>query len=199
MARPPLVDEQTLLPKLTEVFRRHGYAGTTLKLLAQASGLKQASLYHRFPGGKAEIAGAILNNTSEWLAENVLQLLHADLPPRERIRSMAERLEAYYADGTLPCPLNVMVTPGEALLGQWIKSALETWRDALVKVLEQAGVESDVALRRSERALALIQGSLVLAIGMQDPQLFRAQLADLPDELLGSSDNDGAVREGLGA
>eukprot|EP01034_Spumella_vulgaris_P003226 gene3226-4166_t len=35
--------------KLTEVFTRFGYDGASMELLSQATGLKKASLYHRFP------------------------------------------------------------------------------------------------------------------------------------------------------
>ncbi len=46
------VSEDFVLDKIAAVFRLHGYEGASIRLLAQATGLERASLYHRFPGGK---------------------------------------------------------------------------------------------------------------------------------------------------
>src|SRR5687767_6837809 len=56
----PVVDRADLLPLLAEVFRSHGYEGATLALISQATGLGKGSLYHFFPGGKAQMAADVL-------------------------------------------------------------------------------------------------------------------------------------------
>jgi len=50
------VNEEELLDRLTSVFRTHGFEGASLSLISKATGLQRASLYHRFPGGKEEMA-----------------------------------------------------------------------------------------------------------------------------------------------
>ena len=50
MARKTTVDDDELLEKLTKVFTSYGYDGASLTILSSATGLKRASLYHRFPG-----------------------------------------------------------------------------------------------------------------------------------------------------
>ncbi|NJN51594.1 MAG: helix-turn-helix transcriptional regulator [Gammaproteobacteria bacterium] len=52
--------KQALIEQITEVFRLHGFAGATLAQLSAATGLKRASLYHHFPGGKADMANEAL-------------------------------------------------------------------------------------------------------------------------------------------
>jgi len=54
--RPKKVLDETILKGLAEVFRSKGYEGASLKDLSEATGLKKASLYHRFPNGKSEMA-----------------------------------------------------------------------------------------------------------------------------------------------
>ena len=49
-----------LLNALSDVFRKRGYEGATLAELAAAANLGRASLYHHFPGGKAEMARQVL-------------------------------------------------------------------------------------------------------------------------------------------
>ncbi len=53
------VTEEELLDRLTSVFRTHGFEGASLSLISKATGLQRASLYHRFPGGKEEMAKAV--------------------------------------------------------------------------------------------------------------------------------------------
>ena len=60
MASPKVHDEK-LIERLTSVFRIYGYEGASLSRIAEATGLQRASLYHRFPGGKEEMAEAVLN------------------------------------------------------------------------------------------------------------------------------------------
>jgi len=54
--RPQKVNNTELVKGLLNVFRSKGYDGASLNDLAVASGLQKASLYHRFPNGKKEIA-----------------------------------------------------------------------------------------------------------------------------------------------
>jgi len=60
--RPQKVIDSDILKGLTKVFRSKGYEGANLSELAQATNLKKASLYHRFPGGKQEMAVTVLTH-----------------------------------------------------------------------------------------------------------------------------------------
>ena len=60
-----------LLPQLAEVFRAHGYEGATLALISEATGLGKGSLYHFFPGGKAQMAAEVLAEIDGWFETNI--------------------------------------------------------------------------------------------------------------------------------
>ena len=47
---------ERIVTATNELFRRRGYNGTSLKDVTVASGATTGSLYHFFPGGKAELA-----------------------------------------------------------------------------------------------------------------------------------------------
>jgi len=47
------------------LFMQHGYAGVTLKHIANALGMKQASLYYHAPGGKEELFVAVTERALE--------------------------------------------------------------------------------------------------------------------------------------
>ncbi len=53
---PRLVSDSDLLERLGLLFRANGYDGSSLGDIAAATGLQKSSLYHRFPGGKQQMA-----------------------------------------------------------------------------------------------------------------------------------------------
>ena len=111
MGRPALIADDELLARLGRVFRDVGYEGASLSILSEATGLKRPSLYHRFPGGKAQMAAEVIDAAEAWLDANALAVLRSDAPPRERIAVMVERLAEFYEDGERACLLNMLSAP----------------------------------------------------------------------------------------
>ena len=69
-------------------------------------------------------------------------------------------------------------------------AARYVYHDGLASVIAETGCPVSVAQERAERALVLIQGSLVLARGLGSTAPFHRALAALPEELLaGIGDN----------
>ena len=80
----PEAKRQHVIEKAQEVFRRYGYARTTMGDIASAAGLSRPALYLIFPGKKE-----IFNETVQWVGETALQAI------REGIReewSLEEKL-----------------------------------------------------------------------------------------------------------
>ena len=57
--------QNDVIQSLLEVFRKVGYDGASLQQLANATGLKKSSLYHRFPEGKKQMAEEVLKAVNE--------------------------------------------------------------------------------------------------------------------------------------
>ncbi len=189
MARRASIDDEELLGRLTAVFRDLGYAGASLSALSEATGLKRASLYHRFPGGKEEMARAILRRAEEWLGEHILKPLKSDQSPEARIRHMAKKLDECYGGGQEACLLNVLASQDihAGPFSDHIQKSFEIWIAALADVLIDAGIQRKESKKRAERAIAMLQGSLVLSRGMGITRPFKNFLADLPESLLGTA------------
>ena len=86
------ITDGQLTEALTQVFQTYGYDGATLSRISDATGLQRASLYHRFPGGKEEMAKFVLAKADEVFAHQLLAPLGEPGEPKERIREMARRL-----------------------------------------------------------------------------------------------------------
>lgn len=191
MARPSTIGDDELLNRLSVVFRDVGYAGASLADLSEATGLKRASLYHRFPGGKEQMAREVLRTAGEWVADHVLAALKSDAPPRQRISAMTVHLKSFYSGGKQACLLNMLSSAhihDGPFTGQ-IKAMLEALIDGLSGLLMEAGFGEADAVARAERAVMLLQGSLVLSRGMGTTRPFHTFLATLPDELFGEANS----------
>lgn len=186
MARKALIENDALIDRLSATFRDVGYEAASLALLSEATGLKKASLYHRFPGGKEQMGLEVLQEAGRWLTQHVLGPLAGLGTPRERIIAMTRELDSFYQGGKQACLLNLLSSPiGEdSPFKSTIRQMFEAFVEALASVIADTGCPAGVAHERAERALVLIQGSLVLARGLGSTEPFRKALAALPDELL---------------
>ncbi len=189
MARPLSIDEDELLSRLASVFRDLGYEGASLAALSRGAGLQKASLYHRFPGGKRQMAEEVLAAALGWFSENVLAPLKGDASAETRVATVARQLDVFYSSGRKACLLNMLSAPRgkDGPFSAAIRAAFEALIDAFARLAREAGQTPRAARRRAERVVMLMQGSLVLSRGLGSGEPFRAFLSALPDDLLGEA------------
>jgi AcrR family transcriptional regulator len=180
----PNIADSELLERLLGVFREHGYDGASLRRLSERSGLQRSSLYHRFPGGKEQIALAVVRYVDRCFQQKVLGPLDEDRPPAARVHTMAAGLRDFYRDGRLSCVLDTLSLGGsDGPLHQAVKRSFLAWRDALSRLASQAGCAADEAVRRADEALVRIEGALVCARITGDTGPFVRTLDELPSLL----------------
>ncbi|KAF0181848.1 MAG: TetR family transcriptional regulator [Hyphomonadaceae bacterium] len=185
MARPASIEEEELIARLSSVFRDVGYEGASLAMLSEATGLQRASLYHRFPGGKQQMATEVLTSAIEWTRINVVGPLTREGDLSKRLAEARANLREIYDSGSKSCLLNMLMAPRN-LGGPFapaIKTAFGALIDAFAHFAREAGHRDGAARKAGRRALTLIQGSLVLSRGLQDPRPFREALNALEAEL----------------
>jgi AcrR family transcriptional regulator len=180
-----IAERAEILPRLAEVFRAHGYEGATLSLLGEAAGLGKGSLYHFFPGGKEQMAAEVLTEIDDWFEVNVFTPLLTSDDPRQAISDMISSTETYFRSGKRVCLVGV-VALGVARdsFAEQVHSYFKRWGDALTAALKRTGLTAAAARRKSEDALLVIQGALVLARALNDPRVFTRATADLKERLL---------------
>ncbi len=160
-----------------------------MEMLAEATGLKKASLYHRFPNGKQQMAEEVLASAFRWYQSEVIDILRGPGPPADRVATVARNLDQFYGGGLRACLLNMLTAPRDrdGPFSAPIKGAFQMLIDAFSVVGRDAGLSETCARLRAERAVMLLHGSLVLARGLGENAPFQAMLAALPHDLLGSS------------
>jgi AcrR family transcriptional regulator len=178
------VQKARILAGLAATFRENGYEGASLARLARAAGLQKASLYHHFPGGKEEMAAAVLDDLTTWFDRHLFAALANPGPVRERIAVMVAALDEHHAGGR---QASLFAQFGEgptrdrfadriaAFYGRWIAS--------LGGAIVDTGLDGEEAVRRAADAVMVIEGAIVLSRALGDPGPFRRVLRHLPDAL----------------
>jgi len=60
-----------------------------------------------------------------------------------------------------------------------IQQLFETWIAAITAVLMKEGMEENVAKQQAQKAVILVQGSLILSQGLNDVQVFKRIIGEL--------------------
>lgn len=174
-----------VLPQLAEVFRAHGYEGTTLTLITEATGLGKGSLYNFFPGGKEQMAQEVLASIEGWFADHVYAPLRTAADPAAGIAAMFASVDAYFRSGQRVCLVGV-VALGAArdLFADAVRGYFADWIEALAHALRRLGHDRAAARHAAEQTVLAVQGALVLARALDDSKVFARALALARTQLL---------------
>lgn len=180
----PKITDDDLLDRLTRVFQDHGFEGASLSRISQATGLERASLYHRFPGGKDQMAEAVLAHVGARFVGDLLAPLRGQKPFGARVRETGRRLRRFYEDGRRSCLLDTLsLRDGSPALHEAVGRTYGAWRDAFAAAAREAGLAPGLARRRAEEAIMGLHGALVLARATGNRQPFVRAVARLPELL----------------
>ncbi|MEO9953693.1 TetR/AcrR family transcriptional regulator [Nonlabens sp.] len=179
--RPQKIDDQEMLEGLTKVFRNKGYEGASLKELAEVTGLKKASLYHRFPNGKKEMGEAVFNHLGNWVNEHVFKTLNDNsIKPLSRLNGALAAIRVLYDDGKETCILRAFsMHNGLELFEDLIKKNMSIWIDNFEKLGLAFDLKPEIARTYALQSLVEIQGSLIVTKGLNDLSIFDTTINDI--------------------
>ena len=182
--RPAHAGRDEIVLMLLDLFRRDGFEGVSIADISRATGLGKSSLYHHFPGGKEEMAGAVVERVRNWAEENILAPLRAPGTRAERIGRMLDTVGALYAGGRQPCVIaSMLVGAREDAIFAGLQRIVEAWLAALAAALVETGAGPDAARAAALDTLTRIQGALILSRLMQDCAPFAAAIESVRRDL----------------
>jgi AcrR family transcriptional regulator len=152
----------------TELFRRQGFHGTSLKQVADRSQSPTGSIYHFFPGGKEELGVAVMHESGaayqslfEWIADESDGIAEGVWA---FFTGAAQALEE--ADFVDICPIGT-VAREVASTSEPLRVATETvfaaWRASLAQRLRSEGAGPEQAEALADTLVAAIEGGFILA------------------------------------
>ncbi len=178
-----LISRDDAIARIAEVFREQGFEGASLSAITEASGLGKGSLYNHFPGGKDEMAQAVLAHVEAWFEVEVYTKLREADNSHEAVVAMFVSVDSYFRSGRRICLVGAFAL--DAMRDRFataVQAYFTHWIAALAACLKRGGAKQSRAL--AEAAVAGIQGALVLSRALNDPAVFTRQLRDLQARLI---------------
>ncbi len=184
--RPQKVGDEEILTGLAKVFRSKGYEGASLKDLAEATGLKKASLYHRFPEGKEGMANAVLEFLGAWVEMNIFHSLTDQThQPEVRLKNGLRQIKNFYNDGKVMCIFRALsMQVGLQLFEQQINQGLALWINSFEELGLALGQSPKQANNNALQTIIDIQGSLIVSRGLNDISVFDDTIQRIEDKYL---------------
>jgi TetR/AcrR family transcriptional regulator, transcriptional repressor for nem operon len=165
------------------IFNRHGYEGSSLNDLMEATGLKKGGIYRHF-SSKEELAAEAFDYA--WEAAWKARLLHVDKKANgiEKLKQLISNFVEYRSPVAGGCPiLNTAIDAddGNSVLRARVAKALRSWVSYLQAIVEQAHKRGETApgIDAKETAtliIASLEGALMISrLQRSDEALRRVQ------------------------
>ncbi|HXV00064.1 MAG TPA: TetR/AcrR family transcriptional regulator [Caulobacteraceae bacterium] len=157
-----------------QLFRTQGYSGTGLKELTAAAAAPWGSLYHFFPGGKAELAAEAMLWAGGAYGQGWRRAFAQAAGPGEAIEGVF-RAEARILEGSdyrNGCPVAAMtldIASTDERLRRACAEAFRGWLDILVEGFAAHGADAEAAEAMANFVLATIEGAIVLSRAAKSP------------------------------
>jgi TetR/AcrR family transcriptional regulator, lmrAB and yxaGH operons repressor len=184
-----VAERRDVIPVLGEVFREHGFAGSSLSEITRRTGLGKGSLYHFFPDGKKEMAEAVLDDVANWFETNVFSMLRESRDPGHGIGRMFEEVDQYFRSGRRICLVGAFaLDETRDRFETRVNEYFTAWTRALADALKRNGLTAREARATAEDIVVGIQGALVLARSQNDPVVFTRVLRRLRERAVADPD-----------
>ena len=168
-----------ILTATGELFRRQGYNGTSLKQVTTAAGAPMGSLFHFFPGGKEELADAVLRTGGAAYRELYEVIADAATDPASAVTDFFDGAAAVLEEtGYLDaCPIGTValeVASTNDRLRQATDDVFASWIEAAAERLRDAGVAAERATELATALVAGVEGGFMLSRAARSPEPMRA-------------------------
>lgn len=168
-----IAERADVVPLLAEVFRAYGFEGASLARITEGTRLGKGSIYNFFPGGKEEMADAVLGEIDAWFRLHVFEPLHESADAADGIAHMFDQVERYFQSGRKVCLVGVFALGNERdRFAIKVRDYFAAWIDALSSALVRTGKSGAEAAALAEEVVGGIQGALVLARAFDRPDVF---------------------------
>ena len=169
---PPPGPRERMIQSAALLFRQQGIACTSFSDVIEHSGAPRGSIYHHFPGGKAQLA----EETIRWAGASIGGLVDRSASAGDPVRMVRDfvalwRTQLDRSDFGAGCPVAAAAVESADELPGLVAVAGEQfarWQAAFAGCLRGAGVRRARAARLATLAIASIEGAIVLCRAAHD-------------------------------
>jgi AcrR family transcriptional regulator len=141
-----------------------GYAGMELRDVAARGEAPRGSIYHHFPGGKAQLAAEAAELDGVRIRTGIERSL-AERGLKETLAMFGEIFRRRSAEdpGLIGCPVAAaaLARPEDPALAEAATAAFESWEGAIAAALEREGVGAQRAADFAGMVVSTVEGALV--------------------------------------
>lgn len=148
------------------LLREHGVAGTTIDRVLAVSGAPRGSVYHHFPGGRAQL----LSEAVEFATDSIIRLAGAagEGDPAVALDAFVAlwREQLVASDYRAGCPVLAVVVDSDPALPELTEQAGEAfgrWQSVLARMLGERGMTATSADRLALQSLCILEGAVAVS------------------------------------
>lgn len=161
--------------KAYQVFREKGYHHTTMADIGEACGLLKGSIYHHFISKEA-LMEQVLQTAHLYVKDNIFQIAfdHREGSPKERLKKMLEKMEAFYFEEEGGCLMGHMgLEVGNRIekFTHIIRQFFADWIKAFSHLFK-AQYQLKQAKELGRKAVGQIEGAVMLSCIFMDKKYF---------------------------
>ena len=181
----PSQTRDLMVRSTVELLRERGYGAMGLREVVARSGAPRGSIYHHFPGGKAELGAEGVRAASALIADGLEPAMRSG-DPIQALRAFARgygaALEA--SEFRLGCPIAAAAnefTPDAPELARVASETFDQWEAMIAGLLRGAGISRARARRLATLAICSIEGATVMCRAHRDLRPLKAVARELED------------------
>jgi TetR/AcrR family transcriptional repressor of lmrAB and yxaGH operons len=169
----PDTSRARLIAAAARLFQERGYAATGLADILKQAGAPKGSLYHHFPGGKAQLTAAAMRGAGGLLRATLQDCRAEAGTAAGAVERFSDRLAGWLEESEFRrgCPMATVAlecTPDETELGLSLREGLARTVSLLAEMIEAGGAPPERARDLAEFALAALEGAMILARAASD-------------------------------
>lgn len=167
-------DAGEIAKRAAELFRNHGYHGTSMADVANACGLLKGSLYHHFPG-KEDLAIDVLERIRRDFHERIFAIANGHpADSRAALGAMLHTIERYFLDtrGCLMGAIGLEMSEGVPRIRTLIQGFFDEWVAAFADLLTPVAGRKK-ALAHAQDMVIRIEGAVMWLHIHDDPAPLR--------------------------
>jgi TetR/AcrR family transcriptional regulator, lmrAB and yxaGH operons repressor len=155
----------------------HGVEATSFSQVIEHSGAPRGSIYHHFPGGKAQLIEEATVHAGDIIVKLLTDAVERHQDPVAAVDAIADfwRTVMHNSDFAAGCPVLAATLEGDRspAARDAARVAFERWQYLLADILQRAGIPDERARSLGSISISAIEGAVILA---------RAQRSNAPLE-----------------
>ncbi|MFJ3310036.1 TetR/AcrR family transcriptional regulator [Streptomyces sp. NPDC086549] len=170
------------------LLREHGAAATSIDRVLAHSGAPRGSVYHHFPGGRAQLIDEAVALAGDFIAGRIDAAMQAENP--------LEAIDAFFtlwrhrlvdSDFRAGCPIVAVAVETNDEAPQLARSAAAVfarWQEALAALFVRHGLSEDRGRRLAAFVIAAVEGAVIMCRAERSTAPMDAAAAEIQDLLV---------------